>query len=289
VPAQYANDGDISIFAINANTGRLSPIVNNQVQATCISSSGTPSTQQIDVFPTGPVPVWFRVFNGYVWTIDRGTNPSASPSFVSVYSSNSTNGQLLATQNSEFPTGARNLVYIGSGGSYLYLVDQGDPGNVNSPLYTGEIYEYTPGANGSLTAVTNGTFIQAANGFPQAVGPTVLTVDSQNKFLYVANGGPNTAVNAPASSISTYFINSGVISPTSGTDVGTINNTTGSGPRCILEDPSNQYLFTANYNDSTITGKILNGEEGAITPLRRNSTATAPGEPTWCVASGNTF
>ncbi len=29
---------------------------------------------------------------------------------------------------------------------------------------------------------------------------------------------------------------------------------TGSGPQCLLEDPSNQFIYTANFNDSTVTG-----------------------------------
>ena len=66
----------------------------------------------------------------------------------------------------------------------------------------------------------------------------------------------------------------------------------GANPQCILEDPSNQYIFTANYNASTITGKIINTQAGALTPLIKGATIvepSVPGNPTWCVASGTTF
>ena len=43
----------------------------------------------------------------------------------------------------------------------------------------------------------------------------------------------------------------------------------GSAPQCILEDPSNQYLYTANFADSTVTGAIINSSTGTLTTLRK--------------------
>jgi len=63
----------------------------------------------------------------------------------------------------------------------------------------------------------------------------------------------------------------------------------GSSPQCILEDPSNQYLYTANYDDSTITGAVINSSTGTLTTLRKNTSFTGPGNPTWCVVSGTLF
>ena len=31
----------------------------------------------------------------------------------------------------------------------------------------------------------------------------------------------------------------------------------GSGPQCMVEDPSDQFIYTANFDDSTITGRAL--------------------------------
>jgi hypothetical protein len=282
VPETYQAGGAVEVSSINPDTGRLSPILNQQIK----DNSGS----QLEFFPVGQDPVWFKVFNSYLFTIDRNNGASANATYVNVYSAGTT-GQLLQTQNSEFPTGATKLVYIASGGSYLYLLDQGLPNSAGSPLYNGAIYIYTVGTSGSLSSVVGGAQLQSTLGYTASINPTVLTVDSQNKFLYVANAGLNPANTSAASNISSYFINTtnGTLQTINGTEGGVINSGIGSNPLCIIEDPSNQYIFTANYNDSSISGKIINTQAGALTPLIKKNTFTAPGNPTWCVASGTTF
>jgi DNA-binding beta-propeller fold protein YncE len=63
----------------------------------------------------------------------------------------------------------------------------------------------------------------------------------------------------------------------------------GASPQCIIEDPSNQFLYTANFDDSSVTGAVINSTTGTLTTLRRNTTFTAAGNPTWCTASGTLF
>ena len=285
VPEALQAGGAVEVSSINPNTGRLSTVLNQQVK----DNNGS----QLEFFPVGQYPVWFKVFNSYLFTIDRNTGGSTNATYVNVYSVG-TSGQLTATQNSEFPTGATNLVYINSGGSYLYLLDQGLPNNPSSPLYNGAIYIYTVGTSGSLSSVVGGAQLQSTIGYTASIAPTVLTTDSQNKFLYVANAGLNPSQTSAASNISSYFINTtnGTLSQINGTEGGVINSGVGANPQCILEDPSNQYIFTANYNASTITGKIINTQAGALTPLIKGATIvepSVPGNPTWCVASGTTF
>ncbi len=283
VPTALQAGGAVEVSSINANTGRLSTVLNQQVK----DNNGS----QLEFFPVGQDPVWFKVFNSYLFTLDRNTGSTANASYVNVYSLGTT-GQLLATQNSEFPTGATNAVYLNSGGSYLYLLDAGLPNDSASPLYNGAIYIYTIGTSGSLNSVVGGAQLQSAIGYTASVNPTVLTADSQNKFLYVANAGLNQANTSAASNISSYNINAttGTLQTITGTEGGAINSGAGAGPKCILEDPSNQYIYTANYNDSNIVGKIINTQAGALTPLTKGATITnVPGNPTWCVASGTTF
>ena len=62
----------------------------------------------------------------------------------------------------------------------------------------------------------------------------------------------------------------------------------GPGPRCIVEDPSNQYVYMANFNDSTITGKKIDQVAGGLTALPKGMPAP-PGSPTWCAVTGSTF
>ena len=62
----------------------------------------------------------------------------------------------------------------------------------------------------------------------------------------------------------------------------------GGNPQCLLEDPSNQYIYTANY-DSTITGKLLDPNSGALLQMRGSTgTFAIPGPASWCVVTGRT-
>jgi 6-phosphogluconolactonase len=62
----------------------------------------------------------------------------------------------------------------------------------------------------------------------------------------------------------------------------------GTGPRCMVEDPSNQYVYTANFDDSTITGKKIDQAAGGLDNLPKAMPAP-PGSPTWCEVTGSTF
>jgi hypothetical protein len=60
----------------------------------------------------------------------------------------------------------------------------------------------------------------------------------------------------------------------------------GSGPVCMVEDPSNQYLYTSN-GDGTVTGKILDRNTGRLSNLTRGSTFQTVGQATCLAVSGN--
>ena len=62
----------------------------------------------------------------------------------------------------------------------------------------------------------------------------------------------------------------------------------GSGPECIVEDPSSQYIYTANYNDSTITGRGLDQNAGTLNGLKGANTFQLNGPATWCLVDGRT-
>jgi 6-phosphogluconolactonase (cycloisomerase 2 family) len=280
-PAQYLADGDVSVFSLDSVTGRLSLIQNQQVNDT----TGAPLT----FFPVGQEPVWFTLYSSYLFTIDRDAGQATRPTYVTSYAAPST-GQLTATQNSEFQTGATDLSYIYGKGSYLYLLDAGDPSQSgNASLYNGSILTYTA-SNGALAPVTGGAQTQASLGYINAVNPNLIVVENAGKFVYVANQGLNNGLSSPASTIASYqIISNGTLTAVGGVNGGSQNSYSGSGPRCLLEDPSNQFLFAANYNDSTVSGLVINTEAGVLSPLQKKSTFAAPGNPTWCVASGTTF
>jgi 6-phosphogluconolactonase len=273
--------GDITSFNIDPNTGRLSLITNQQFKN---PTTGT----NLTYFPVGSSPINFVVVpsNSYIYTIEKGSGSASDPSQgVFVYANSS--GQLTLTQNTPIPSNALDLSYIYASSKYVYLIDATQDTAVN-PAGTGQILPYTIGTNGALLSLTGG----AVNNTGTVANPGPMVVDHQGKFLYLANQGPNLTATSPASSVSAFFIDptTGRLTQLSGGASGTsVIFGAASGPQCILEDPSNQYLYTANYNDSTITGAVINSSTGTLSTLRKNTAFTGPGNPTWCVVSGTLF
>lgn len=271
---RYYPKGDISAYSIDPNTGRLSLVTNAQV--------ANPNGTQLTYFPLGCFPVEFKLTGGYIFTAQTGSTSNNDVQTVFSYAQSAATGQLTLTQNAPLQTGATKLTYINSdpAGRYVYLLDAGP-----ETACTGgqsAILPYTIGNGGILQSLVGGTVCND----PTAVGPTVLIADSKSKFLYVANA-QNTNVNQPGSEISAFTIDptSGKLAFIAGEPFGT-----GSGPRCMLEDPSNQFIYTANFNDSTVTGKIIDVNAGVLNPLRNSPSNgfAAAGNPTWCTASGRT-
>jgi DNA-binding beta-propeller fold protein YncE len=64
----------------------------------------------------------------------------------------------------------------------------------------------------------------------------------------------------------------------------------GAGPQCLIEDPSDNFIYTANFNDSTITGRVINQQTGDLTGLRgaANKNFSLTGPAAWCLVSGRT-
>jgi 6-phosphogluconolactonase len=267
--------GDITAFNIDPNTGRLSLITNETVK----NSNGT----NLSYFPVGSQPINFYVIpsNSFIYTIEKGSGSAADPS-QAVFVYGQSGGQLTLTQNTPIPTGAEDLSYIYASARYVYLIDAQDG------TTTGQILPYTVGTNGALQSLVGGQVVNSGT----TANPQTMIVDHQNKFLYLANVGPNLTATSPASSVSAYFIDqtTGRLTPLAGaTSTTSVTSGSGSSPRCILEDPSNQYLYTANYADSTVTGSVINSTTGTLTTLRKLTSFTTAGQPSWCAVSGTLF
>ena len=268
--------GDISAYSIDPNTGRLALITNAQVP----NANGT----QLTYFPLGCFPVEFKLASTYIFTAQTGSTSNNDVQTVFSYSYSATNGQLTLTQNAPLKTGATAITSINTdpAARYVYVLDAG-PSPASNGCTGGQtaILPYTIGSGGILQSLVGGVVCNDAT----AVGPKILLVDSKTKFLYVANTG-NTNINQPGSIISAFTIDpsSGKLAFIAGEPFGT-----GSGPTCMLEDPTNQFIYTANFNDSTVTGKIIDVNAGVLTPLRVNAgTYATSGNPTWCAVSGRT-
>jgi 6-phosphogluconolactonase (cycloisomerase 2 family) len=271
--------GDVTVFQINQTTGRLTLVVNAQVTG----SGGTGLTY----FPVPANPIDFVLTSGYIMTVS-GTPSTGDSVFPYVYSASS--GQLTLGQNSSQPLGASQATAIVNAAGVLFVLDN-EPVTITSTTspfaagtYPSQIIPFTVGNNGALQAQTGGVVPDAAT----QVNPiyVIEATGSSNKFLYVANQGSNITGQNAESGITGYFLTtspsfqlSPLVPPTFGT---------GAGPQCLVEDPSNQFIYTANFNDSTITGRSIDVNDGVLNPLRVANSYTLQGQATWCLVDGRT-
>jgi 6-phosphogluconolactonase len=273
--------GDVTVFSVDSTTGRLSLITNAQQTV----PGGGPNAAQLPYFPVGCLPIDFKITASFLLTADNGPEPAtiagttastSNKQTIFEYAVNASNGQLTTTQNTELVTGAGQIANLGTDAAskYLYVLDTG----------LNQIQVYTIGTNGVLQSITSSPFPQSTQ--TTTNGPIALTTDSKSKFLYVANTGPaSVGQSNPNSQITGYTISStnGVLANIAGAPFNT-----GSSPQCILEDPSNQYIYTADGISNTVTGQVLDPNSGVLTPLRNHTSYATVGTPTWCVASGHT-
>jgi 6-phosphogluconolactonase (cycloisomerase 2 family) len=259
--------GDITVFSIASDTGRLTLVPNQQIKNT----DGT----QLTYFPVGGTPIMMQTVTGAncLLTVDSA-DQTIFPYTIG------TAGQLTLPTNTTITTGAGKLTSINSHGSTVYLTDAAP--TADSP--GGYVLPYTVGTGCSLNTVTGGKVANLA----QTSNPVYSLVDSTGKYLYVANQS-STNSNAPAySSISAYTID-----PTTGKlqmlpdTSGNNPYQVGAGPVCMVEDPSSQYLYTSNNVDGTVTGFSLDKTSGQLSNLSRGSKFTATGLATCLAVSGN--
>ncbi len=272
--------GDITAFKIDQSTGRLSLLVNAQVS----SVTGSP----LPYFPVPADPIDMVLSASYVFTLS-GTPGTGDVVFP--YSFNSASGQLTVTQNSAQPINATQGTAIASASGNIYVLDNepitipsGDSRNFPPGVYLSQLLPFTPGTGGALQAQTGG----AVPVDPNQSNPIMLIGESKGKWVYVANQGPNTSGTVEQSGVVGYRVDPTThqLIPMSGSPF-----SMGSGPQCLLEDPSNQFFYTANFNDSTVTGRTLDANSGVLNGLRGKTGAQSfklEGPPAWCLVSGRT-
>jgi hypothetical protein len=255
-------NGDVTVFAIAADTGRLSLVTNAQVK----NSNGT----QLSYFEVGPNPVMMRVASsGCLFTVDQGDH-TIFPYTVG------TAGQLTLTTNSTVQVSGGSvtplITSINASGTNVYLTDSAN--NLIIP--------YTVGTNCALNTLTGGSVANLST----TSNPVYSFTDSKGAYLYVLNqSGTNS--NVPNSTISAFTIDASTskLSPVAGDP----NNpyAVGSGPVCMGEDPTNQYVYTSNNVAGTVTGKLINTRTGQLSDLARGATFPATGHATCLAISGN--
>ncbi|MGD0631608.1 MAG: beta-propeller fold lactonase family protein [Terracidiphilus sp.] len=267
--------GDITAFTINQTTGRLSLIANTQV-----TSSNCPSSQitcPVGYFPVPANPIDFSLNSGYMLTLS-GT--PATGDVVFPYTYNSASGVLSVNQNSAQVLGISQGTAIVNGTGYVYVLDN-EGTDVAGTGATSQILPYSIGTNGALQAQTGGVIPDDST----LSNPIFLLVESKGKFLYVANQGNNAQGTNSGSGLAGYVIDPSThqLSFIAGEPFGS-----GSGPQCLVEDPSDQFIYSADFNDSSITGRVVDPNSGVLNNLRVTSTYSLQGPAAWCLIDGRT-
>lgn len=270
--------GDITIFQINPTTGRLTLVVNAQVT----SAGGSPLTY----FPVPANPIDFVLDSGYVLTL---TGTPATGDSVFPYTYSGTTGQLTLSQNSAQPLNIKQATAIVSTSGALYVLDNEpvtipDGGTFTADTYPSQILPFSVGTNGALSAKTGGII----PGAPTLANPVYLLVEHTNKFVYVANQGNNVQGQNANSGVGGYNIYTTPSYQLSFLNPAEYTFGSGSGPQCIVEDPSNQFIYTANFVDSTITGRAVDPVGGILRPLKVSSSYKLQGQANWCLVDGRT-
>ena len=265
--------GDVTVFQINQNTGRLQLVVNAQVT----SASGA----ALPYFPVPANPIDFLLTASNLFILS-GTPTIGDSIFPYIYTPN--NGQLTVSQNSSQPLNIYQATAIVNGGGTIYVLDN-EPitytTNGSTTTSPSQILPFTIGTSGALQAMTGGIVPDD----PTQSNPIYLMVESKGKWVYLANQGNSLNTTNAQSGIAGYVIDptQRTLSFIAGEPFGT-----GSGPQCIVEDPSNQFIYTANFNDSTITGRAIEENAGVLHDLNTTSSYLLNGPATWCFMDGRT-
>jgi hypothetical protein len=266
--------GDITVFKIDPTTGRLSLVVNAQVT----SASGTP----LPYFPVPVNPVDF-VFAGNTIITMSGTLPSTSFPYLHgtstfPYSYGGGSGQLTISQNSPQALGINEGTHLSYTGGNLYVMDN-EP-YAGAAAGTSQILPYTVPSNGTLQPQLNGAVAINAS----LSNPVVVLQESKSKWLYVANQGNLSDPSQAASGFDAFSI----LTPFQLQELSTAPFGSGSGPQCMVEDPSNQFIYSADFNDYAVTGRLIEANSGILKNLNWPGVIALPGPATWCLVDGRT-
>lgn len=291
---QHTGEADITVFTIDTATGRLSPVVNGNTGATetaaCAAANGDAANSPLRYFPLPSATsansvsaVDMLISGGYILTLYT----SGGSSYVYPLAQNTTTGNLTYPQaTAQLLTGVVAPTAItGLSGGTIYVLDNGAlaPSCNTSTSYASMIYPYTIGSYGALTQLPGGA-VANTNTYSN---PTALLTEAGGRFVYVANAGSPSCVNVnnPQSGMSGYVIDSTSreLSYIAGQPF-----TMGSGPRCLVEDPSDQFVYSADYNDNLVVGRKIDHGTGLLVNLAAPEQYDLNGPASWCLVTGRT-
>jgi 6-phosphogluconolactonase len=222
------------------------------------------------------------------------------------------NGQLGATSSlcqpvsngasAFFPLGNNPVaVNVLAGGNFVYAVNESDAtvsalqvgtdgvlssvglfkvGTAPNALAsdpTGKFLYVTDGASNQMYGFqvqAGGSLVMMPAPFKTDNLPNAVAVDPRGLYVYVANYNGN--------DVSAYTIDqsTGIATPNSGS----VTYAVGSGPLCILIEPSEgRYIYTANFLSNTVSGLALNAATGVLSAVQ--NTPFGSGQQPTCSAA----
>ena len=255
-------NGSITAFSIAGDTGRLTLVTNST-----ILKGGLPQTW----FEVGPNPIMTKIGStGCLYTL--------SPNSIYPYVVNSGNGQLTLPSTGPYQvTGSNSLSSLNASGSgsYLFLTDYG----------ANQIFTLQPGGSVScsLTQVSGSQQTNVSG----TLHPVNSVASSSGKFLVCAEPVEcGTYAELEQLDLCVHDQLAGAAGDASGHDQQSVCDV-GSGPVCVAQDPTNQYLYISNGVDSTVTGKLIDQNRGYLSDLSRGSTFPVTKTPTCLAISPN--
>jgi 6-phosphogluconolactonase (cycloisomerase 2 family) len=254
-------NGSISAYAMDATSGRLTLVTNQQA---CVAGV---CPNYFEVGSTGssalPGPFQMKTAGSCLFVANRTA--------VVPFSFGS-GGQLVNTTTNTIINvqGAAHISSITGNSSFVNITD-----DQNDTLS-----RYQVGGACGLALAGAGVRDLAADGI---VNPAWTLIDSTGNSLFVlGQTNPNTTPGQQFSTISAYTV-------TQSNNQIAFTNTYGVGshPVCSVEDPTNQYIYTSNHNDGTISGNVIDTTHRTLAPLTRGSTFQATGEAECLAVSGS--
>ena len=249
-----SGNGSLTAFSIGPTTGRLTLVLNTQ-----------------SVPPNSPAPTYWEVGGNPLQSKQAGSclfTVNSADQSITPYSLGA-GGQLVNVTTGKIATSANSISSINGNGSYIILTDTGN----------NTIIPYSIGSSCALAITAGGVTANA----PGTSNPTYSFISNNNKFLYVLNQSTtSTTVTQSFSSITGFLIQTGSsLAPLTGSPY-----TVDSGPVCMVEDPTNKYMYISAHNSGQVTGKLFDANTGELSQLSRGSTFSATGQATCLAISG---
>jgi DNA-binding beta-propeller fold protein YncE len=299
------------LYVLNAGSGTINGF--------SIGSSGNLYTQALTFVGAGVNPVYITTdaSGSFLYEVEQYQKSCAAdsdaattcPGEISAFTIDTQSGQLIPIENTAagtyfFPLGIGPVQANASAAGYLYAVDSGDRNVYNfaiqpsgsltagSPAYTnvnangapnalvassaGFLYVTDPVTDVVYTFVLSGTGVPMLPSNTNALagsGPDAIVIDPQGIFVYVADYTSN---QIEAFSIPSTCAGAGSCSLTG---VSGSPFPAGAGPRCIAMTVGPEFIYTANYNDGTVSGAQVNIGTGQLSVIGlRNYKITTAGQ-----------